>query len=263
MADPAPQDGKRSCPVIIGPDAHHFISGYGWIFLALSLVAHAVLIYALRMPEYQPRTPQQDILITLKDPPPPPVIEPPPLEPEPEVEPEPEPAPQPQPVEEPPPPEDTPPDPAPVIGVEGDGPGAIQSGATLPDFPEPEPEVAPTPPPPPPPPPPEPEPEPEPKIDVQAVLQAYAGGIKAQVLGYKTYPRVAERLHHEGSVKVGFTVSADGSLAGVQIKSSSGYDELDSAAIDAVNNAAPFDAIPAELGRDNLSLSITLKYTLD
>jgi periplasmic protein TonB len=106
-------------------------------------------------------------------------------------------------------------------------------------------------------------PKPEPAVDVKAVLAAYASGLKSSIIRHKAYPAVAERLGHEGAVKIGFTVDASGSLDAVTVKSSSGYDELDSAALDAVRAAAPFDPIPVETGKARLNLSITLKFNLN
>lgn len=91
----------------------------------------------------------------------------------------------------------------------------------------------------------------------------YAGTVKAQVLSRKYYPAIAERLGHSGDVKIGFTIAANGELAGLRVKTSSGWDELDEAAAQAVRGAAPFDPLPAEAARDELSLAITLKFTLD
>jgi protein TonB len=64
-------------------------------------------------------------------------------------------------------------------------------------------------------------------------------------------------------VKVSFTVGADGGLKAVSVKASSGYDELDEAALSAVRDAAPFDPIPLEAGRQQLTLSITLRFSLN
>jgi periplasmic protein TonB len=109
---------------------------------------------------------------------------------------------------------------------------------------------------------PKPQPKPEPVIDVKALLAIYAGGVKASILRHKAYPAVAERLSHEGAVKVSFTIDSGGSLLSATVRSSSGFDELDQAALDAVQNAAPFDEIPQETGKSQLSLSITLKFSL-
>lgn len=106
------------------------------------------------------------------------------------------------------------------------------------------------------------QPKPAPAIDVKSLLASYAGGVKAAILRHKAYPATAERLGHEGAAKVSFTIDIDGSLQSATIRSSSGYDELDEAALDAVRSAAPFDSIPAEARKDQLSMSITLKFSL-
>jgi protein TonB len=99
-------------------------------------------------------------------------------------------------------------------------------------------------------------------VDVRALLLAYASGVKSAIVQHKAYPSVAERLGHEGSAKVGFTLSRDGSLDAVVVRESSGFDELDQAAVAAVRAAAPFDPLPGESGRDTLTLTITLKFSL-
>lgn len=258
----APASRPPCHPQVIAPPflpQARFITPLGWALLSASLVAHLLILWLLPTPQRQALDQQHDILLSLKDPPPPPVREP---EPEP-ARPELTAPPQPQ-LEAAPPLEEQlapPSEPGPVIGVPGDGPGAVQSGTALPATAE----EPPAPPPAMEPPPPAlpPEPEPEPQVDVKALLTQYAAGVKAAILSQKYYPPAAERLGHSGDVKVSFTVAASGMLAGVSVKSSSGYDELDSAALDAVRRAAPFSAIPVETGKDELSLSITLKYSIN
>jgi len=102
-----------------------------------------------------------------------------------------------------------------------------------------------------------------PTVDTQAILADYAEQVKAAILSAKAYPAAAERLGHEGVAKVSFTLDASGSLAAISLRSSSGFAELDDAALDAVRHAAPFAPLPAELNRDSLSLSITLRFQLE
>jgi TonB family protein len=74
----------------------------------------------------------------------------------------------------------------------------------------------------------------------------------------KKYPR--QNLNPK---KFRFSLDAGGGLLSVSVKSSSGWEELDEAAMDAVRAAAPFASIPTELGRDELALSMTLRFKLD
>jgi len=100
-------------------------------------------------------------------------------------------------------------------------------------------------------------------VDVQAILREWQAGIKASIKGHKQYPAMAERLGHSGSVKFRFSLDAGGELLSVGVKSSAGWDELDAAALEAVRAAAPFTPIPLELGRDELTLAMTLRFKLD
>jgi protein TonB len=102
-----------------------------------------------------------------------------------------------------------------------------------------------------------------PAVDTQAILADYAAQVKAAIIGAKAYPAAAERAGHEGVAKVSFSLDASGALATAALRSSSGFAELDDAALDAVRHAAPFAPLPAELNRDSLSLSITLQFRLE
>lgn len=111
---------------------------------------------------------------------------------------------------------------------------------------------------------PEPKPEPpaEPKIDKNAIQNEYVSKVRSKIYAAKFYPEQAKRSEREGTVKVQFAVSANGSVSGVSVSASSGFAELDSAAVQAVKNAAPFPSIPAELNKSSLTMSISLRYSL-
>ena len=98
--------------------------------------------------------------------------------------------------------------------------------------------------------------------DLKALLQEYGSKVKQAIRSHQQYPATAERLGHDGSVNLKFTISADGSLNSIQINSSSGYRELDQAAQQAVIDASPFPGLPMELGRNELSMSITIHFNL-
>jgi len=101
-----------------------------------------------------------------------------------------------------------------------------------------------------------------PAADTKVLLAGYMQQVKAAVLRHKRYPGEAERLGHEGAVKISFTLNAGGDLLKASVSSSSGYDELDDAALDAVRGAAPFDPIPSGTGRDELRFALTLNFSL-
>ena len=246
-------------------------------FLIASILFHAALLTWLKMPVILARMPQTALIFDLVDRPKPYI--PPDLpkeKPKPIVKQDEQKPPEkreieklePKPVDAPPPPpaespvSDEAPAPGEAVinpepggvpgGVEGGTPGGVVGGTG-----DGNPDVKPEPPPAP-----EPEPEPEPKVDVKAIQSQYVSGVKSKIYGSKFYPESAKRMEQEGSVKVSFTVSSGGSVSGVSVSSSSGFSELDNAAVQAVKNAAPFGAIPPELGKSSLTMSITLKYYL-
>lgn len=230
-----------------------------WVFVAC-VALHAVLLILVKMPEIRADFVPKRIILNLIEKTKPIMKE--------KVTEQPKPAPKKKEakriekkIEAPPPPppvqeEDTAADEGPIInpapgaegGVEGGEPGGEVGGETI----EPAPSQAE----------PEPEPEPEPAVDKKAILNGYVAEVRGKVYGSKYYPEQARRLEHEGRVKVRFTVTASGSISSVSVSSSSGYSDLDNAALGAVRRASPFPAIPSGLEKNSLTMSITLKFFL-
>lgn len=67
------------------------------------------------------------------------------------------------------------------------------------------------------------------------------------------YPNIARREHWEGRVTLRIQVSADGSVDGVSVRRSSGHEELDDAAVEAVRK---WRFIPAKRGSTPVSSSV-------
>ncbi|MCD6120076.1 TonB family protein [bacterium] len=250
------------------------MKGAGWKIwvLTASVVLHALLLAWLKMPDILPYVAQTSLILNLIEKPKPPVAEPEPEKEKPSPahrekteEKKEKPKPKLDEQEMPPPPLEIPddvlsgdepvinPDPA---GEQGGIPGGVPGGTGDESGLGVEPETPPAPEP-------ETEPEREPEIDVSAIRNSYIGNVKSKIYARKYYPEQAERLEHEGSVKVRFTVNSSGGVSGVSVAASSGYSELDSAAVAAVKNAAPFKGIPSELGKSSLTMVITLKFYLN
>tara|TARA_R110002124_G_scaffold10096_10_gene50950 strand:+ start:4502 stop:5527 length:1026 start_codon:yes stop_codon:yes gene_type:complete len=82
--------------------------------------------------------------------------------------------------------------------------------------------------------------------------------VRRAVANARRTPRAARGV--TGEVLVSFTVSAGGSLSGVQIIASSGHPVLDQAARDTVTRAAPFPPIPAGLGMASRTVKLPLGF---
>ncbi|MBF0440514.1 MAG: energy transducer TonB [Oligoflexales bacterium] len=77
-----------------------------------------------------------------------------------------------------------------------------------------------------------------------------------------SYPASAVRQGWQGVVTVEFTIQKDGSLNSVKILSSSGYDILDQAVVDALKKASPYSPLPDGFGKDKLRITGNFRYVL-
>lgn len=77
---------------------------------------------------------------------------------------------------------------------------------------------------------------------------------------YRDNPKVRD---HQGELRVLVAIAADGRLAEVKIRASSGDPALDNLAIDIVKSAAPFKPLPPDMTRDTDILEIirTWRFT--
>jgi len=100
------------------------------------------------------------------------------------------------------------------------------------------------------------------EAEIKELSDEYKSGVKSAILANKSYPEMAQRLQHTGKVGLLIRISADGSLESVSVSSSSGYDELDEAALDAVRAAAPFDAFPEGIGKSVIKFGYSLRFSL-
>lgn len=78
----------------------------------------------------------------------------------------------------------------------------------------------------------------------QKYLKEHFTYIRDQVIKRLSYPVVARRMGWNGRVVLAFVVTEDGNIHSLQIRSSSGYQVLDTCAMDTVKTAAPFPRPP-------------------
>jgi periplasmic protein TonB len=78
---------------------------------------------------------------------------------------------------------------------------------------------------------------------------------------FQTYPAAARRDHTEGTVLIRFSIRRDGTIATMQVKTSSGTSLLDQAALETLRRAQPLPHIPSELP-DELSILLPIAFDL-
>ena len=87
---------------------------------------------------------------------------------------------------------------------------------------------------------------------------AYIGTLRTHLERSKINPRT----NLVGTAIVRFSVNAAGELHDLEIASSSGKKQLDEAAIDSVQNAAPFPPMPPGLHRDKIEVSVPFRFVV-
>ena len=92
---------------------------------------------------------------------------------------------------------------------------------------------------------------------------SYVAALQAYLARYKRYPSLARARNQEGVVMLYFAIDRQGALIEARIDRSSGYRQLDQAALDMVNRAAPFSPMPAEMLQSRLELVVPIQYGLN
>ncbi len=94
------------------------------------------------------------------------------------------------------------------------------------------------------------------------VLDRYRLQVLTVAARFKRYPRSAIDNNWEGEVVVRMTIGADGSIAALGIKTSSGHQMLDQQALDMFRIAKPFVMLPPELAGKEFELELRAIYSL-
>jgi protein TonB len=79
---------------------------------------------------------------------------------------------------------------------------------------------------------------------------------------YKKYPRVALDNNWEGKAVIRLVIGANGMIASISIKTSTGHEILDQAALDTLRKAKPLVPIPAALRGREFDIDINFIYSL-
>ena len=88
---------------------------------------------------------------------------------------------------------------------------------------------------------------PETKAISGTTLNKLIALVYRDIATHKTYPEMAQQLNQTGVATVSFMLHPDGKITGMTLVRSSGYEDLDQAALAAVTAAQPFPDIHAYL----------------
>jgi protein TonB len=96
-------------------------------------------------------------------------------------------------------------------------------------------------------------------------LAPYLDGWRRRVerIGTTNYPSVAQRRGLSGNPVIEVALQRDGKLQSARILHSSGYPEIDAAALGILRLASPFDPFPPELARDYRTLRFAYEWQFE
>ena len=102
---------------------------------------------------------------------------------------------------------------------------------------------------------------PAPAVEAGA-LEGYRQAVTRAAVRFKRYPRVAIDNDWEGEVVVLVAIDADGRLAALRVKRSSGHEVLDQQALQMFDNASRSVPVPAELRGRACEIELRAIYNL-
>ena len=90
----------------------------------------------------------------------------------------------------------------------------------------------------------------------------FTGQVRQRIAEAKYYPRIARRRGMEGQPIIAFTLTRGGGLLRANLIQTSGFQLLDEAALEAVQQAAPYPEIPAELKTETYQFKLPISFIL-
>jgi TonB family protein len=98
--------------------------------------------------------------------------------------------------------------------------------------------------------------------DLSGILQGFFGSIRKKIESKKKYPELAKDAGIEGRSGIKMVILKDGQLEKAEIVDSSGSQVLDNAALQSVQNAAPFPPLPKGVKQSKIEVSIYLVFKI-
>lgn len=99
-------------------------------------------------------------------------------------------------------------------------------------------------------------------ISTANVEADYLATLASWLARHKRYPRSARRRNLEGVATLSFTMNAAGKVLRYEVVRSSGYDVLDREVINMLQRAEPLPALPRDLRRTNMDITIPIRFEL-
>lgn len=93
-------------------------------------------------------------------------------------------------------------------------------------------------------------------------VQNYQRSVLQAVYRELEYPRIAQRRNREGALRLAIAINNNGSASSIEVIESAEYQVFDEAAIEAIENALPFDPLPEGTTEIPMVLEIPIAFRL-
>ena len=104
----------------------------------------------------------------------------------------------------------------------------------------------------------------KPALTAQTLLarQFYVSDLLKKIFANTHYPRRALDRNQAGSVRIAVVIDRQGKIVSTSLLQGSEFDSLNDAALDAINKASPFPAVPDSISGSTFEFTAPLKFTL-
>lgn len=96
----------------------------------------------------------------------------------------------------------------------------------------------------------------------KSIKNAYLSKIRRSIERRKKYPKSAKRAKQQGTVRVRFTINANGSIRNISLVGGTPYAKLNKAAFKILRRIGSFAPIPKELGKRSLTVTVPIRYKI-
>ena len=90
----------------------------------------------------------------------------------------------------------------------------------------------------------------------------YLSRVARQIALHRVYPTSALNNNQGGRVVMRVTVTRNGQVLDVSVRTSSGWPAIDAAEVETIRKAAPFPPLPSEMPGDPVVLVLPITYSL-
>jgi protein TonB len=95
-----------------------------------------------------------------------------------------------------------------------------------------------------------------------AAVAAWYSEISARIERHKAYPPTARSRREKGVVQLAFSLDQEGRVISSRVARTSGFADLDQAAMATIQRAQPFPLPPANMGTAEFNFTVPVKFSI-